>query len=392
MTTFRFEAAREDGALIRGTLDAATAPDAAGVLSARGLFPVRVETAPEPRARRLSFRTQATLLQSLASLIEAGVPIAEALTAIERVCSASLISIVRRVSARLRDGASLASALAAEGRTFSPVVTGLIRAGERGLGIGPALQQAAAYLEREAETASRMRAALAYPALLAIVGTLSVALITVFVVPRFAGILADAGQSLPTATRLLVASSTIAREYGLMLIGLFVALVAVGHGLIARQRLAWEESLLQVPLLGAIRHAFATSRAARTMGALLGVGVPALAACDVAREATGNAAVEQRLLRAKTRVAEGWSLSRALEQDHVFTAAALQLTAIGDKSGKLPALLAKAAELEEREGERRLKTLVAFLEPSLILIFAGIVAFVAAALLQAVYSLQPVGT
>lgn len=105
----------------------------------------------------------------------------------------------------------------------------------------------------------------------------------------------------------------------------------------------------------------------------------------------GDAAVALRLLDAKARVAEGSGLASAFEATRALTPAALQLAAIGDQAGRLPGLLAKAAEMEEREAERRLKTLVSFVEPALILVFAGLVAFVAAALLQAVYSLRPGG-
>ena len=146
-----------------------------------------------------------------------------------------------------------------------------------------------------------------------------------------------------------------------------------------------------MPLIGPIRHALATARVCRTLGALLGTGTPALPALVIASEAAADAAVGGRLGRVRQHVAEGASLSAALSATGAVTEGAWQLVSIGEGSGRLPTLLAKAADLEEREAERRLKTLVTFLEPALILAFAGLVAFVAAALLQAVYSLRPGG-
>ena len=121
----------------------------------------------------------------------------------------------------------------------------------------------------------------------------------------------------------------------------------------------------------------------------MGTGTPALAALQIARDAAGDEAVGARLDAARSPVAEGGALSNALEATGAMTPGALQLARIGEGSGRLAPLLAKAAELEEREAERRLKTLVTFVEPALILMFAALVAFVAAALLQAVYSLRP---
>ncbi len=395
MTAFRYEAARADGGLVRGVLDAASEPAAAALLSTRGLFPVLVEPSPTPDARHLfggpSLRHLATVFQSLAALIEAGVPLEKALEATQRIArGGGLRDALSRVAQQVREGASLGGALSGE-RVFPPVTVGLVRAGERGVGLGAALAQAAAQLEREAETEARVRAALTYPALLAIVGTGSIALIVLFVIPRFAALLGDLGQALPAATRLLLAASDAVRHYGLALGALAGAAAALGARMIAERRAGWHGWLLRLPVVGALRHALASARAARTLGALLGTGTPALAALEIAREATGDAAVASRIAAARGRVAEGQALSAALDATGALTPGALQLAAIGEGSGggRLPALLAKAAELDERDAEQRLKTLVSFLEPALILGFAGLVAFVAAALLQAVYALRP---
>jgi type II secretory pathway component PulF len=371
-------------------LEAASEPAAAAVLSARGLYPVSVE-ASQPSGsffRRASSRQLAMVFESLAAFVEAGVPLEKAIVATKRVASGQLRDSLGRVAQRVREGSSLGSALAAEG-CFSPVTVGLVRAGERGVGLGAALGQAAAQLEREAETEARVRTALTYPALLLVVGSGAIALIVLFVIPRFAALLGDLGQALPAATRLLLALSDGAREYGLVLGAGGVGVAVIAARAINEHRPAWHGWLLQVPVVGALRLALASARASRTLGALLGSGTPALAALGIAREAAGDAAVAARMAAARSRVAEGQGLTAALEATGALTSSALQLAAIGEGSGRLPILLAKAAELDDDEAERRLKTLVALLEPGLILLFAGLVAFVAAALLQAVYALRP---
>jgi type II secretory pathway component PulF len=392
VTAFRYEAARADGAVVKGVLDATSGPEAAAVLSGRGLMPLKVEAQPRPAARRLfgpSTRSLATVMEGLSALVGAGVPLEPALRATERAATPALGDALGRVATRVREGSSLGAALGAEDGLFPAVTIGLVRAGERGVGLDAGLAQAAAQLEAQAEITARIRAALTYPLLLALVGTLSVGLIVLFVVPRFAALLGELGQALPLATRLLLAASQLLRDWGLVLGVVAVAGALAGARLVAEHRARWHAGLLGLPLVGSIRHAFATARAARALGALLATGTPALAALAVAAEAAGDEAVAARLGRARDRVAEGTGLAASLEATAALAPTALQLIAIGEGSGRLPALLAHAAQLEERDAERRLKTLVTFLEPALILAFAGLVAFVAASLLQAVYALRP---
>ncbi len=393
MTTFRFEAARADGHAVRGVLDAASRDDAAATLSARGLFPVVVEPAPERATgtgwRHPGARATGTVIRSIATLVDAGVPLERALQATERVATGPLRPALARIASRVREGASLGTALAAEGALFPGVTVGLVRAGERGVGLGPALLQAADQLERQAEAISRVRAALAYPLLLCVVGSLSVSLIVLFVIPRFAAILGDLGQALPPATRALIGISSLLRRDGVALAAGAIALGTVAVQAVQHHRRAWHERLLQLPVVGPLRHAFATARVARMLSALLETGTPATTALRIARQAVGDEAIAARLDGARDSVAEGASLSAALRIHSAVTDATLQLAVIGEESGRLPALLMQAAGLEEQEAERRLHTLVGLLEPTLIIAFAAAVAFVAAALLQAVYSVRP---
>lgn len=392
MTAFRYAAARTDGATVRGRLDAASRLEAAALLSARGLYPVLVEPVPAGGSwwpPRPSVRARAVVVQSLATLVDAGLPLEKAMAATEQVATGRLKEAIARATTRVREGASLAAALDAERGVFSGVTLGLIRAGERGVGLASALQQAASQLDREAESTARVRTALAYPTLLAVAGTISSAVIVLFVVPRFAAILGDLGETLPAATRALIGISDLMRHYGLLLAALGVAGVAVAAAEMARRRTEVHRLLLKVPVIGDFRLGLATARVARTLAALLDTGTPALQALSIAQSAAGDAEVAERIGRARERVAEGVSVSIALAGTRALTPTALQLLAVGEQSGRVGPVLLKAADLDEGRAERTLRVLVGFLEPALIIAFAGMVAFVAAALLQAVYSVRP---
>jgi len=392
VTQFRYEAVRADGAAVRGSVEAASGHEAAALVSARGLYPVAVahqDAAGATPVRRASARAAGTVLRSLALLVEVGVPLHKALQVTARISSGTLGTALARVEARVREGGSLAAAMEKEAGLFGATTLGLVRAGERGVGLAPALTAAADDLDRRAETAARIGGALAYPVILAAVGTVSVAFIVLVIVPRFVGLLADTGAALPPATRLLVAGADVVRQHALLGAAILAGAVALAaHGL-TRHRRVWHRWALEAPLFGPLRHGLATARVARTLAALLRVGTPALSALDVARAAAGDEAVAGRLSRARERVAEGAGLSAALAATEALTPAALQLAAIGDAAGRLPDLLDRAAHLEDALADRRVRTLVALLEPALILAFAAVVAFVAAALLQAMYSLRP---
>jgi len=394
VSVFRFEALRPDGARVRGRLEAAHRGEAAATISRRGLLPLAVEAVHEARRPvlgRPSARECATFFRSVATLTGVGVPLLAAVRSSQAAVGGVLREAVVRVEQRVREGQSLSRALERERGLFSDVTLGLVAAGERGAGLATGLSHAAADLERRADTAGRVRAALAYPAVLLSLGTASLLAILVVVVPRFAAILGEVEAALPLSTRLLIAASAGLRHHVLPL-ALAVLVVAVGLAALLRSwRRSWHEWLLVAPVVGSVRHGLASARSSRTLGALLDSGTPALAALRVAAQTVGDEAVARRLALAAERVAQGAALSAALAAEKALTPLALQISAVGDGIGRVPELLLRAADLEEETAERRIRAAVALIEPVVVVAFAAAVAFVASALLQAIYGIRPVG-
>ena len=395
MTVYRYRAARPDGALVQGTLDAASADQAGTAVTELGLFPLALVPAAagdteKPAASR---RDLAIVFRSIAALVSAGVPLERAVAASEPLARGALRETLGATRSRLREGQGFAQALSAGRGAVPGVVLGMIRAGERGSQLGPALEQVATHLEQDAELVARVRQALAYPLLLAVVGTVSVLVIGTVIVPRFAELLGDLGQDLPVATRLLIGGSALLSHFWFVLIPLGLAGGWAGREALKRpaSRHWIDRTLLSIPGLGGVRLALATSRVARALGGMLGAGMPLLPALDAAREAAGDEAVADRLSHARERVAQGAPLAAALEREAVLAPSALQLVAVGEASGRLGDMALRAGDLAAQEAERGLKTLVTLLEPALIVTFGGLVAFVAAALLQAVYAIRPGG-
>jgi len=390
VSAYGYRAARPDGAIVRGTVDAASVGQANLAVTELGLFPIALERVESSEAARRPANRHdlAIVFRSISALVSAGVPLERAVAASEALARGALRETLTLARSGLREGDSLAHALGRAGGVIPGVVLGMVRAGERGSQLATALEHVAAHLEQEAELVARVRQALAYPLLLAVTGTASVLVIGTVIVPRFAELLGDLGQDLPVATRLLIDSSALLARFWFVLIPL--GLAGVWAGLEALHRPTsrhWiDQTLLSIPGLGSVRLALATSRVARALG-----GMPLLPALDAAREAAGDEAVAERLSQARERVAQGAPLTAALEREAVLAPSALQLVAVGEASGRLGDMVLRAGDLAAQEAERGLKTLVTLVEPALIVLFGGLVAFVAAALLQAVYAIRPGG-
>jgi general secretion pathway protein F len=390
--SFTYRAARHDGSIEEGGLEAESRDAAAAAIARRGLFIVGLTAGAAAGATsRLDPADLALGLRLLATLLESGLPIARALTAFAEIAPPAWSAGAGEIAASIREGLGLSAALERCSLRVPPLVIGLVRAGEAGSGLAAAVRRAADATETSAATRAAIRGALAYPALLATAGAISMGLLVGIVIPRFARILGDLGHTLPPATQLVLSASSIARAAALP-----AALAAVAGGAAWRAwtsqeegRRRWEGWLLAVPLLGPLRHTLATARVTAALGALTASGVPIGTALVVAARAGGDRAIAARIMLAHAAVTRGESLSRAFAEHDAVTRPAVQLTAAGERSGDLAGMLAHASRIEDERAQLRVRALVRLIEPALIVMFGVGVALVAAALLQAVYSVRP---
>ncbi|MDZ4862405.1 MAG: type II secretion system F family protein [Gemmatimonadota bacterium] len=392
-TSYRYRAAQPDGAIRAGAIEARTQPEAAALLRGRGLIPIRLEqtAAAEDARAPASRRDLAMLFESLDALVGAGVSLDRALAASEAMAAARFKALLPSLREALRQGDSFSSALSRSGGLIPPSVIGTLRAGEAGSQLRIALHQVSLRLQAEADLLARLRQALAYPAVLLAAGLVSIGIITLGVLPRFAALLTDVGQTLPPATRVLLVVSDLAQRYGVLVLVCAMA-VAIGGVLATREgsgRLALDQVLLGLPVIGPIRHGLGTARVTGALAGMLQSGVPLLAALQEAGLAASDAEIHRRMAAVRERVSGGEPLAVAATQEAALTASALQLLHIGEQSGQLASMAARASTLAAAETERALRMAVGLLEPGLVIALGGLVAFVAAALLQAVYSLRP---
>jgi general secretion pathway protein F len=391
---YAYRAARRDGAIAHGVVEAMDRSEASSILSDRGLFPIEVRLEAEAGAatRRLSARDAALGLRVLASLLESGLSMSRALQALDDLAPPSWRTFLPVLREAVREGKSLASALSGGRSGLPPVVIGMIAAGEAGGGVASGVRRAADLMEGAAATRAAMRGALAYPLLLAVAGTASLALLVGLVIPRFSAILADLGQTLPATTRLVLTVTSLVREAGLpLLIATFTAVLAWRMWTAGERGLAqWHRLLEALPVVGTIRRSAATARLTAAWAGLLESGVPVAIAMRHAAAAGGDMALAARIAAARIAVINGSGIARALESERALTPTAIRLIRTGEETGRLAEMLAQAAGLEAERAERRVRATARLLEPGLILVFGAVVAFVSASLLQAVYSIRPI--
>jgi general secretion pathway protein F len=401
MAGFRFEAVDAAGRRESGVLEADTPRQARAQLRARGLLPIRVESllqraapgaAPtQPRARALPAAELALATRQLATLLGAGLTVAESLdAAIEQSESAATKRVLAGVRGEVLAGASLSAAMARYPATFSELFRTIVAAGEDSGRLPAVLERLADYVEARNALRRRVGLAFIYPALVTLVSILVVTGLLTYVVPQVVAVFENSHQTLPWLTAALIAVSDFLRAWGGWLLGLVLA-GALGFAHALRRpalRRRWHALVLRLPLAGRLTRALDTTRLASTLAILVGSGVPLLNALQAAIGVVGNLPMRDAVAAVRDRVREGGSLSRAFAASGLFPPVMTHLVASGERSGRLAPMLDRVAEQQMRELDGRVLALTALLEPLLILVMGGVVLLIVLAILLPIFDMN----
>jgi general secretion pathway protein F len=397
MPVFAYRARTATGRAEQGLIDADSVRGAWQELRGRGVYPVDLRAAAGAlvRAGRVEARELAAGTRQLASLVGAGVPVAEALeSAAEESNSEPLRRAFTVARARLREGAGLADALGASPDAFPEAYRELVRAGEASGALGPVLARLAKETESSAARRARVRAALAYPAVMAATTTLVLGFLLVWVVPQLSALFAETGATLPLATRLLLGAATVVRATWW---GWAVAAVAGGIAVARWRRTAAgravvDRTLLRLPAIGRVVATAAVARAARALATVLAEGVPVDAGLGLAAATAGNVVVADRLRAVRDAVQRGTTLASALRAEDVVPGGVCRLVATAERTGTLAEAFARAAEGAEADVDRALDTATGLVEPALVIVMGAAVLFLVLAILVPILTLNPLGT
>lgn len=391
MATFNYAAESLTGDAVRGQLRAASPADARVQLLQRDLLVGDLQQ----RAPRFSIgkgkvpRTDLMhLSRQLAAFLRAGIPILEALELLgEESANVRLRQVLGDVATSIRGGDTFAEAMDAHEDVFPVSYRTMLRAAELTGELDLVLEQLSEYLERDVAARAKIKAALAYPAIIAVLSVVTVLIITIFVLPRFKTFFASLGQDLPLPTRLLISiTDGLNASWPFLLVGAIVlGFSSAGAVRTAGGRLMLDRVLLRTPVLGDIVRYSAVERFCRILSSMLVAGVPMPDAMAVASTGVGSKVYEASLLTARDRMLEGQGISRPLAASGLFPPAASQMIRVGESTGSLDAQLVAAARFYERELDYKIKRFTTLIEPTVIVIMGLIVGFVAVALISAMY-------
>ncbi|NVK55868.1 MAG: type II secretion system inner membrane protein GspF [Alteromonadaceae bacterium] len=402
MAAFAYKAVAANGRNKSGVLEGDNARQIRQQLREKNLIPVEVEQVAEKSARqssggfqlfrpRISASDLSLLTRQMATLVESALPIEEALLAVaEQSEKPRHKNMMMAVRSRVVEGYTLADALGEFPSVFDDLYRAMVAAGEKSGHLDTVLNRLADYTERRQQTRSQIIQALIYPAIMMFFAMMIVVVLLTVVVPKIVGQFDHMGQDLPTITTVLIAISEWLQNYGLYLLVVIVALVALFQRLIQQPaiRLRYHRFILTVPLIGKVTKGLNTARFARTLSILTASAVPLLESMRISTDVLQNLYIKERIAEAAVHVKEGSSLRVALDNTKIFPPMMMHMIASGERSGELQQMLGRAADNQDREFESLISVSLKVFEPLLIVTMAGVVLFIVMAIIQPILALN----
>jgi general secretion pathway protein F len=339
----------------------------------------------------VSSQDLAIATRQLATLIAAGIPLVEALTAlVDQVEQPRLKKIMGVLKQKVNEGSSLADALKEHPKVFTELYVNMIRAGESSGALDVVLVRLADFTEAQAQLRNKIIGAMLYPAIMVVVGIAIVGILFVVVIPKVTKIFEDMNVTLPWTTRILIALSSFARDYWYLVL---IFIPAFFYGLrrwirTSRGRAWWDRTQLRAPVFGELIRMLAISRFAKTLATLLASGVPIITAMDIVKNIVTNTLLSDVIDKARDAIREGESIAAPLKRSGQFPPLVYHMIAIGEKSGQLEEMLQNVAKSYESQVEMRVAALTSLLEPLMIVLMGGGVAFIVFSILMPIMQLN----
>lgn len=382
MITYAYQARNPEGKTVSGVTEAVNEENAISVLMGRGLLVLSLEERSVRRASRKASKVPEAdlvmLTRQLATMIDAGLPLVTALTALYEQANpkkqAGLRNIVGDVMGRVQQGETFNEAIARHPKVFSRLYIAMIKAGEMGGMLADIMDRLAGFLESSARLAKKVKSAMTYPLSVIAIAIGITTFLIVKVVPTFKEIFGQFGGKLPPLTQSLIDFSDFVRGHWL------VMLLIIGGTVFGINRFLntksgaelWDRYKLKLPVFGPLVHKICMSRFARTFAQLIRSGVPILEVMNIVGETSGNVEVEKAIKSVAADVEKGDSLAAAMMRQTIFPPVMLRMVSAGEATGKIDSMLEKMADFWDEEIEAMLNALTSLIEPFLI-VFLGVV-------------------
>jgi general secretion pathway protein F len=409
MPVYAYRGINANGRNVGGIIDADTPKGARLKLRRSGIFPTEV-TEESARAvvadaaaeeidwggllTRVGPQDLALMTRQLATLVGAGLPLVECLGAlIEQIDSPRQKRILSQVREQVVEGGTLADALKVHPRVFNELYVNMVRAGEASGALDIVLLRLADYTERSAALRNKVRAALTYPAVMAVVASGILFFLLSYVVPKVTKIFADTQQELPILTVVLLAISGFAQRYWWVIVSAVVtAVIAVRVSIRTPEgRLRFDRLTLRVPYAGKLLKKVALARFSRTLSTLLEGGIPLLQSLDIVKNVVTNTVLRNAIEDSRNSIREGQTIADPLRKSGLFPPLLIHMIAVGERSGELEQMLSRAADAYDGEVETSISALSSILEPLMIIFMGGVVLFIVLAILLPIFELSELG-
>ncbi len=400
MAAFEYKALDEKGRQKKGVIEADSARQVRQLLREKGLAPLSVDQSVEAKQsssnlfsakRRLSVKELALLTRQIATLIQAGIPIEETLSAVASQSEKTNVrSMLLAVRSKVLEGYTLADSLGEFPIAFPHLYRSTVAAGEHAGHLDLVLNRLADYTEARHQARQKIQLAAIYPVILCVVAISIVVFLLTYVVPDIIEVFVNNGQELPGLTQGLLNVSDFLADWGLVIFILFLASGALFKFSLRKDkfRFAYHRYLLNMPFIKKISRGSNTSQFASTLSILNGSGVPLVDAMKISAEVLSNDCLKAALVEASLRVSEGANLHLSLEQTGYFPPMMIHMVASGESSGELDQMLERTAQHQESDLQGLIETIVGLFEPLMLLFMGGVVLIIVLAIMLPILNMS----
>lgn len=389
MAAFSYIALNKDGKQVKGVMDADSARQVRQFLREKSLLALEVNSLAQRASQSekfgfnffkpsLSVGDLALITRQLATLIQAAIPLEEALETVAKQSNKTAInSILLSVRSKVLEGFTLADAMGEYPSVFNDLYRSTVAAGESAGFLDIVMNKLADYTEASQASRQKIQMAMIYPLILFFIAIGVVSLLMVFVVPDVVKVFSTQGQTLPLVTQLLISTSDFLVNKGWLLLIFVISFFFIIRTMLSKPniKLSWHKILLSLPLIGRISRGRNTAQFASTLSILTVSGVPLVDSLKIAGQVLQNHWLRLRVNEATQQVQEGSSLNRALSQGNYFPPMMLHMIASGEQSGELDKMLERVSNAQQRDLESLIGIMLGILEP-LMLLFMGVCVFV----------------
>jgi type IV pilus assembly protein PilC len=399
MATFKYTGRTRRGETVSGermadTMDAATVALRREQILVTKISPVKAKAESKAgrklKDRRVDSKNLAVFTRQFSVMIDAGLPLVQCLDILGNQEEDKRFSrVILDTRADVEGGASLADAMKKHPKVFDPLYTNMIAAGEAGGILDTILKRLAVYIEKNVKLKQQVKSAMIYPIAVLVIAGVVVAVILWKVIPTFAAMFAGLNAELPLPTRVVIwMSKTLIRFLPFLVVGLFAGAAAFRqYYRTDKGRHVIDRIVLKLPVLGMIMRKIAVARFCRTLATLISSGVPILDGLDITAKTSGNAIVEDGIMKTRKSIERGETVSAPLKETGVFPAMVTQMIGVGEATGALDTMLAKIADFYEEEVDTAVAGLLTLMEPLMIAFLGIIVGGIVIAMYMPIFSM-----